>query len=130
MPIRLGNNSTVYATYHGLANITQSFQAHALFTPTFKHSLFSVSQVDLTGYTSTFGGRRCIVKTQAGTGQTVLTATLGNNSIYFLDDGHFAAGSAMDTQETSTNNTFAAGSAMEAQEAATHNRVLKPLCAQ
>jgi hypothetical protein len=95
MLIRLGNNHTVYATHHGLANITQSFQAHALFTPTFKHSLFSVSQLDISGYTSTFGGGRCIVKT--GSVQTVLTATLSNNSIYFLDDEDLAAGSAMES---------------------------------
>jgi transposase InsO family protein len=102
MPIRLGNNFTVYATYHGLANITQSFQAHALFTPTFKHSLFSVSQLDISGYTSTFGGGRCIVKT--GSAQTVLTATLGNNSIYILDDDNMAAGSAMEAQEAATDD--------------------------
>jgi transposase InsO family protein len=107
MPIRLGNNHTVYATHHGLANITQSFQAHALFTPTFKHSLFSVSQLDISGYTSTFGGGRCIVKTQAGSTHTVLTATLGNNSIYFLDDDNLAAGSAMEAdtlQEAATDD--------------------------
>jgi hypothetical protein len=67
----------------------------------------------------------CIVKTQAGAAQTVLTATLGNNSIYILDDDNLAAGSAMEA-DTGTLQEVAIDDdlSMEAdtlQEAATND---------
>jgi hypothetical protein len=57
--IRLGDNSLVLATHHGLANVTASFQAYSLHTPTFKFSLLSISALDASGYHATFGRGIC-----------------------------------------------------------------------
>jgi hypothetical protein len=85
--IRLGDNSIVHATHHGVARITPSFKAYALYTPTFKFSLLSISTLDGNGFFSTFGLGTCQIRTHGPTDTTGRTIIQGShrNGIYFID---------------------------------------------
>jgi len=63
--IKLGDESTVTTTYHGLVNISQDLQLNALYTPTFRLSLLSINQLDLAGYTTTFRRGICSIFTDS-----------------------------------------------------------------
>jgi transposase InsO family protein len=88
--IRLGDNSLVLATHHGMANITESFQAYSLYTPTFKFSLLSISALDTSGYYSTFGRGICQItldKSTDGLAKHIIQGTY-RNGVYYLDNGY------------------------------------------
>ena len=61
--IKLGDETTVTATFHGLVNISQDLQFNALYTPMFRLSLLSIYQLDLAGYTMTFQRGKCSIFT-------------------------------------------------------------------
>jgi len=52
--IKLGDDLTVTATYHVLVHITQDLQLDALYNPTFRLSLLSISQLEHARNTRTF----------------------------------------------------------------------------
>jgi hypothetical protein len=54
MIIKVGDEPTVTATYHGLVNISQDFKLNTLYTPTFWLSRLSINQRYLAGDTTTF----------------------------------------------------------------------------
>jgi hypothetical protein len=86
--IRLGDNSIVHATHHGVARITASFKAYALYTPTFKFSLLSISTLDANGFFSIFSLGICKIRTHDPTDTTGRTIIQGShrNGIYFIDE--------------------------------------------
>jgi hypothetical protein len=86
--IRLGDNSIVHATHHGVARITASFKAYALYTPTFKFSLLSISTLDANGFSSIFGLGTCQIRTHEPTDTTGRTIIQGSyrNGIYFINE--------------------------------------------
>jgi hypothetical protein len=93
--IRLGDNSLVLATHHGLANITASFQAYSLYTPTFKFSLLSISALDASGYHATFGRGICRITFDGpteGPAKRIIQGTR-RNGVYYLDNAYYNAGS-------------------------------------
>ena len=45
--IKLGGNNSVTATHYGFVNVIQGYQVKALYTATFRHSLLSITQLDL-----------------------------------------------------------------------------------
>jgi hypothetical protein len=61
--IKLGDETMVTATFHGLVNISHGLQLNALYTPTFRLPLLSINQLDLAGYTTTFGCGKCSIFT-------------------------------------------------------------------
>ena len=63
--IKLGDETTVTATFHGLINISQGLQLNTLYTPTFRLSLLSINQLDLAGYTMTFRRGKCSIFTDS-----------------------------------------------------------------
>jgi len=74
--IKLGDDTTVTATYHGLAHITQDLQLDALYTPTFRVSLLSISQLEHAGYTTTFRRGKCFISTDTKSTASIITANL------------------------------------------------------
>jgi transposase InsO family protein len=95
--IRLGDDSAVCATHHGLVNITASFQVYALYTPTFKFSLLSISNLDDDGFLTKFGHGVC----QISSGSTAHPTIQGTkrNGIYYLDDRQGVGLAAMLSEE-------------------------------
>jgi hypothetical protein len=77
-------HNTVRVTYHGLFDATQGYEIDALYTPTFRLSLFSVNQLDSTGSTATFGGGKCSISSP----QSPITI-IGHrvNDLYFISPG-------------------------------------------
>jgi len=61
MLIELGNDSTVSVTHRGLVDATQGDEIDALYTPTFRLSLFSINQLDSARSTATFGDGKCSI---------------------------------------------------------------------
>jgi len=81
MLIELGNDNTVSVTHHGLVDATQGYEIDALYTPTFRLSLFSINQLDYTGSTATFGGGKCSISSP----QSPITITGHRvNDLYFI----------------------------------------------
>jgi hypothetical protein len=76
---KLGDDTTVTATYHGLAHITQDLQLDALYTPTFQLSLLSISQLEHAGYTTTFRHEKRFISTDTNSTASIITANcIGN----------------------------------------------------
>jgi len=71
MRIELGDDNTVSVTHHGLVDATQGYEIDALYTPTFRLSLFSINQLDSAGSTATFGGGKCSISSP----QSLITIT-------------------------------------------------------
>ena len=59
--IELGDDTIVTAKYHGLVSI-QGFKTTALYTPTFRHSLLSITQFELAGYKTTIQDGVCRIQ--------------------------------------------------------------------
>jgi len=59
--IQLGDDNTVRVTHHGLGDTTQGYEIDAFYTPTLRHPLFSVNQLDFTESTATFGDDKCYI---------------------------------------------------------------------
>jgi hypothetical protein len=79
--IVLGDDSMVSITHHGLVDASQGYEMDALYTPTFRLSLFSINQLDFTGSTATFGGGKCSISSP----QSLITITSHRvNDLYFI----------------------------------------------
>jgi len=63
--IKLGDETIVTATFHGLFNISQGLQLNALYTPTFLISLLSINQLVLARYSTTFRRGKCSIFTNS-----------------------------------------------------------------
>jgi len=91
--IKLGDDTTVTATYHGLVHITQDLQLDALYTPTFRLSLLSISQLEHAGYTTTFRRGKCFIS--ADTKLTITANRVGD--LYILQSPHALTSEAIST---------------------------------
>ena len=81
MLIELSDDNTVSVTHHGLVGATQGYEIDALYTPTFRLSLFSINQLDSAGSTATFGGGKCSISSP----QSPITITSHRvNDLYFI----------------------------------------------
>ena len=81
MLIELGDDNMVSVTHHGLVDATQGYEIDALYTPTFRLSLFSVNQHDSARSTATFGGGKCSISSS----QSPITITSHRvNDLYFI----------------------------------------------
>jgi len=81
MLIELGDDNMVSVTHHGLVDATQGYEIDALYTPTFRLSLFSINQLDSAGSTTTFGDGKCSISSP----QSPITITAHCvNDIYFI----------------------------------------------
>jgi len=63
--IKLGDETIVTTTNHGLINISQDLQLNALYTPMFWLSLLSIHQLDLAWYTTTYRRGICSIFTDS-----------------------------------------------------------------
>jgi hypothetical protein len=59
--IEFGDNNNDIVNHHGLVTISQEYKVNALYTPTFRLSLFFINQLDIARYTSTFRHGKCSV---------------------------------------------------------------------
>jgi len=59
--IELGDDNKVTVSHHGLVNVSQEYEVNALYMPTFRLSILSISQFDTARYTSTFGHGKCSI---------------------------------------------------------------------
>jgi len=84
--IKLGDDTTVTATYHRLAHITQDLQLDALYTPTFRLLLLSISQLEHAGYTTTFRCGKCFIS--ANTKSTTSITAKRIRDLYILQSPH------------------------------------------
>jgi len=72
--MKLGDDMTVTATYHGPAHIMQDLQLDALYTPTFRLSLLSIRQLEHAGYMMTFRSGKCFISTDINSTTSIITA--------------------------------------------------------
>jgi hypothetical protein len=81
MLIELSDDNMVRVTHHGLVDATQGYKINALYTATFRLSLFSVNQLDSVGSTATLGGGKCSISSP----QPPITITGRRvNDLYFI----------------------------------------------
>jgi len=73
--IELGDDNKVTVSHHGLVNVSQEYDVDALYTPMFRPSLLPINQLDIAGYTSTFGRGKCSISSPS----TTMTGNHVNN---------------------------------------------------
>ena len=88
--IELGDDTIVTAKYHGLVSI-QGFKTTALYTPTFRHSLLSITQFELAGYKTTIQDGVCHIQLPTSTTSTISGRRIGR--IYLVSQA--GAGTAL-----------------------------------
>jgi hypothetical protein len=93
--IKLGYDTTVTATYHGLAHITQDLQLDALYTPTFRLSLLSISQLEHARYTTTFQRGKCFISADTSSTASITANRVGD--LYILQSLYALASEAIST---------------------------------
>jgi len=59
--IELGDDNKVTVSHHGLVNVSHEYEVNALYTPIFRLSLLSITQLHTARYTSTFGRGKCSI---------------------------------------------------------------------
>ena len=59
--LELGDNNSVTATHYKFVDVIQGYQVEALHTPTFRLSVLSINQLDLSGHTSIFQNGKCSI---------------------------------------------------------------------
>ena len=63
--IELGDNNKIIVSHQGLINVSQEYEVNALYTPTFRLSILSITQLDTAGYTSTLGCGKCSISSRS-----------------------------------------------------------------
>jgi len=106
MTIKLGDESTMTATYHGLTHITQDLQLDVLYTPTFRLSLLSISKLELAGYTMTFRSGKCFISTDTNSTASIIITANHIGDLYILQSPYVLTSKTSQNDPTITTKTI------------------------
>ena len=88
------------ALFHGIIDIANSgYEANALFTPSFRSSLLSISSLETASFTSTFGNGRCLIPSPSSNITTSGHLAQANN-LYIIEMAATAAPASTTTTHT------------------------------